>query len=103
MHWLVDEMSSYPGLAGALPSYGYGVAFPDGEYKEQAHPNAPLNLVVDRRDMRRLEERIARMFAYWHDSSPRRFGEVGMNALDEILGYRVQVLAPLGTRIDDAK
>ena len=63
MHWLVDEMSSYPGLAGALPSYGFGVAFPDGEYKEQAHPNAPLDLVVDRRDMGSLDERVARLFA----------------------------------------
>src|SRR6185295_7284317 len=40
---------------------------------------------------------------HWQGDRPKPFGERGMRALDEVLGYRVEVLTPLGTRIDDTK
>ena len=69
-----------------MPSLGYRVAFPNGEYREQAHPNAPLDLVVDHRDMGELAIRIPKLMRRWqHDDCP--FGADGMRAPDQMLGY----------------
>ena len=37
------------------------VAFPNGKYREQAHPNAPLALVVDHRNIGELAARMKLM------------------------------------------
>jgi hypothetical protein len=42
------------------PSYGFGVAFPDGRYDTAAHPGAPAEIVIDRNDLARLAERVPR-------------------------------------------
>ncbi|CAN5754853.1 hypothetical protein BH18ACT17_BH18ACT17_14000 [soil metagenome] len=100
MHWLKRELEHLP--KKWMPSLGYGVAFPNGEYKEQAHPNAPLDLVVDHRDMGELAARIPKLMRRWQRDD-RAFGAEGMRALDQVLGYRVEVLVPLGSRIDEAE
>ncbi|MEX1265083.1 MAG: NERD domain-containing protein [Actinomycetota bacterium] len=52
MNWLMREPEHLP--KKWMASLGYGVGFPNGEYREQAHPNAPLDLVIDHRDMGEL-------------------------------------------------
>ena len=48
-----SSASSRPSRAGTVwtPSYGYGVAFPDGTYEQDAHPGAPREVAIDRDDM----------------------------------------------------
>lgn len=102
MHWVKDELELVNGHQRWMPNLGYAVAFPDGEYTEQAHPNAPLSITLDRRDMDDLADRIERIMEVWH-RDPRTFGPEGMDALEGVLGYRVEVLVPLGIRIEEAE
>jgi hypothetical protein len=94
MHSLVRILEAQPGWFDWRPSYGYGCAFPDGDYEADAHPGAPARYTIDRNDMRRLSERVAEIMRSWSHPG-RRFGEPGMRALQRALGYVVEVRTPL--------
>ena len=94
MRSLVEIVSAQPGWARWRPSYGYGVAFPDGSYGQDAHPGAPAAVVIDRGDLDRLAERVPEIMRYWHRRG-RRFGSEGMDALSLALGFRVEIRTPL--------
>ncbi len=100
MHSLIDILSAQPGWERWRPSYGYGVAFPDGSYDAPAHPAAPSEVAIDRGDMGRLAERIREVMRYWRREG-RRFGDEGMEALAAALGFRVEVRTPLKLRFDE--
>jgi hypothetical protein len=100
MHSLVQILSAQPGWDRWMPSYGYGVAMPDGTYDTAAHPGAPAEIVIDRSDLKRLAERVPEVMRHWRRSS-RTFGAEGMDALALALGYRVEVRTPLKLSFSD--
>lgn len=94
MHSLVTILESRPGWSRWRPSYGYAVAFPDGVYDHDAHPGAPASCAIDRTDMDDLATRVREIMREWKHSG-RTFGEGGMRALADALGYRVEIRTPL--------
>ncbi len=102
MHWIVGRMRDDPRWRQWNPSFGYAVAFPDSDYMGEAHPNAPMDIVIDRRDMDDLQGRLVSIMDRWGDAQVDHAG-AGMQALDAELGYRIEVIAPLGVRIDEAE
>jgi hypothetical protein len=100
MRSLVEILSAQPGWERWMPSYGYGVAMPDGTYDAPAHPGAPAEIVIDRGDLHRLAERVPEVMRYWRRSG-RTFGAEGMDALAMALGYRVEVRTPLKLSFSD--
>ncbi|MEW6059180.1 MAG: AAA family ATPase, partial [Actinomycetota bacterium] len=100
MRSLVEILSSQPGWERWKPSYGYGVACPDGSYDRPAHPAAPVEVVIDRDDLDRLAARVSEVMAFWRHPG-RRFGSEGMEALATALGFRVEIRAPLKLEFDE--
>lgn len=97
MHSLVRILEGQPGWDRWKPSYGFGVAFPDGRYATAAHPGAPAEIVIDRDDLVRLAERVPQVMRTWWRSG-RRFGAEGMDAVSTALGFRVEIRTPLKLR-----
>lgn len=97
---LAEILSAQPGWERWMPSYGYGVALPDGTYDARAHPGAPAEIVIDRGDLQRLAERVPEVMRYWRRAG-RTFGAEGMDALAMALGYRVEVRTPLKLEFSD--
>ena len=102
VHWLEQRMKMVPGWSEWKPAFGYAVAFPDGDYKIEAHPNSPLDITIDRRDMDTLADRVAKIMDRWGDAQPAAATD-GMRALQETMGYRIEILAPIGVRFDAAE
>jgi hypothetical protein len=100
MRSLVRILEAQPGWERWQPSYGYGVALPDGRYERAVHSEAPAEVVIARGDLHRLAERVAEVMGYWQRPG-RRFGTEGMGALGLALGYRVEIRLPLRLRFDD--
>ena len=100
MHSLVRILEGQPGWDRWKPSYGFGVAFPDGSYDTAAHPGAPAEIVIDRNDFARLAERVPEVMRTWSRSG-RRFGSEGMDAVSTALGFRVEIRTPLKLRFDE--
>ncbi len=94
MRSLVQILEAQSGWERWRPSYGFGVAFPDGRYEDDAHPGAPSAVAIDRDDMDRLATRVVEVMRYWRRAG-RRFGAEGMEALGHALGFRVEIRAPL--------
>ena len=94
MRSLVQILEAQPGWDRWMPSYGYGVALPDGRYEHEAHPGAPVEVVLDRDHMDRLSERVVEIMRYWRRKG-RAFGADGMDALGRALGFRVEIRTPL--------
>jgi hypothetical protein len=101
MHWITEQMGRVPGWRDWRAAYGYAVAFPDSDYTTEAHPNAPLAITLDRRDMAKLARRIPAIMDRWGAADAANAAQ-GMRALDQTLGYRVEVIAPLAVRFEDA-
>jgi len=100
MHSLVRILEGQPGWERWRPSYGFGVAFPDGTYDRPAHPGAPVEVAIDRGDLSRLADRVPEVMGYWSREG-RRFGGEGMDALAQALGFRVEIRVPLRLRFDE--
>ena len=100
MHSLVRILEGQPGWERWRPSYGFGVAFPDGRYERPAHPGAPVEIVIDRGDLDRLAERVPEVMRTWARPG-RRFGAEGMDAVAMALGFRVEIRTPLRLRFDE--
>ncbi len=97
---LMRILERQPGFERWRPSFGHGLAFPDGRYDAPAHPGAPAEIVIDRNDMDRLADRVRAVMAFWRRPD-RVFGAEGMDALALALGYRVEVRTPLKLRFDE--
>lgn len=97
---LVEILEAMPGWRSWRPSFGYGVAFPDGRYDRAAHPGAPPEVVIDRRHLEDLAVRIRRIMEV-HRRPGRTFGARGMEAVERALGFRVEVRTPLGVLFDE--
>jgi hypothetical protein len=97
---LMRILERQPGFERWRPSFGHGLAFPDGRYDAPAHPGAPAEIVIDRGDMDRLADRVRAVMAFWRRPD-RVFGAEGMDALALALGYRVEVRTPLKLRFDE--
>jgi AAA domain len=100
MYSLREILSAQDGWSRWMPSYGYGVAMPDGAYDADAHPAAPHQVVVDRNDLNRLAARISEIMAYWRRPG-RTFGAEGMDHLARALGFKVEVRVPLKLDLDE--
>lgn len=100
MHSLVEILRAQPGWERWRPSYGYAVAFPDGLYRQDAHPGAPASLVIDHDDLGRLQARVVEIMRSWRREG-RRFGAEGMEALERALGFRVEIRTPLKLAFDE--
>jgi hypothetical protein len=100
MYSLREILSAQEGWVRWMPSYGYGVAMPDGSYVADAHPAAPHEVVVDHDDMDRLALRIAEIMRYWRRAN-RTFGAEGMEALARALGFAVEIRTPLKLAFDE--
>jgi hypothetical protein len=94
MYSLVDILSNEPGWGRWQPSYGYGVAFPDALYEQDANPASPAALVIDHQDMHRLAPRVKEIMKQWRRTG-RRFGADGMEAVQRALGVKVEIRVPL--------
>ena len=94
MHSLMRILELQPGWDQWKPSYGYACAFPHGLYAQDAHPGAPAALVVDHDDLDVLAERVRAIMGSWRHEG-RRFGASGMQALEQVLGYAVEIRTPL--------
>jgi len=77
MHSLTRILRAQPGWRRWRPSYGYGVAFPDGTYDRDAHPAAPARYAIDRGDMDDLSDRVRSIMSEWRHEG-RAFGSHGM-------------------------
>src|SRR4029453_11775066 len=93
-------LEGQPGWDRWKPSYGFGVAFPDGRYQTAAHPGAPAEIVIDRNDLARLPGRAPRGVRRWAGGG-RRFGAEGVGAVPAALGFRVEIRTPLRLRFDE--
>jgi hypothetical protein len=100
MHSLRKILSSQEGWSRWMPSYGYGIAMPDGTYDADAHPGGPHEVVVDRDDMDRLAERVREVMRYWRRPG-RSFGAEGMEMLARALGFAVEIRTPLKLEFDE--
>jgi hypothetical protein len=100
MDSLVEILSHQDGWERWKPSYGYGVAFPDGLYVKDAHPAARAAWAIDRDDLGRLAERVREVMQAWQHPG-RLFGAEGMEALEKALGLRVEIRTPLNLRFDE--
>lgn len=100
MRSLMRILEAQPGYERWRPSFGFGLAMPDGRYEREAHPGAPTDVVIDHDDLRRLDERVVEIMRSWARPN-RRFGAEGMEALAFALGYRVEVRTPLRLRFDE--
>lgn len=100
MHSLVEILSHQDGWRRWRPSYGYGVAFPDGLFLRDAHPGARAEWAIDRDDMERLDIRVREIMKAWRHPG-RRFGAEGMEALERALGYRLEIRTPLRLQFDE--
>jgi hypothetical protein len=94
MYSLTRILEAQPGWKEWRPSYGYAVAMPHGTYDHDAHPAAPAALAIDRDDLPDLAARIRTLMASWRQPG-RRFGERGMLAVEQALGFAVEVRTPL--------
>ena len=99
MQSLIEILSHQPGWDRWRPSYGYGVALPDGLIERDAHHAARAEWVIDRDDMDRLEARVKEVMRAWSHPG-RRFGAEGMAALEKALGFRMEVRTPLQLQFD---
>ena len=97
---LMRILELQPGYEHWQPSFGHGLAFPDGTYSTTAHPGAPSEIVIDRDDMDRLAERVREIMSFWRRPG-RTFGAEGMDALALALGFRVEVRTPLKLEFDE--
>ena len=95
MYTLVEILEARPGWERWKPSFGYGVAFPDGVYETAAGPGSPVEIALDARHMETLTERVRSVMRF-HRRGRRTFGAVGMDQLAEALGQRVEIRLPLG-------
>src|SRR5262245_50284746 len=100
MRSLERVLQAQPGWDRWRPSYGYGVAFPDGLYEHDAHPGAPAKIAIDRDDLTRLSERVPEIMRTWQRPG-RRFGSRGMDAVAQALGFGVEIRTPLRLRFDE--
>lgn len=100
MHSLVEILRGQTGWEEWMPSYGYGVAFPDTHYERAVHPAALPEFAIDRGDLDTLEARVREIQRYWARAG-RKFGERGMDALAQALGFRVELRVPLKLEFDE--
>jgi AAA domain len=100
MHSLTEILSAQDGWERWKPSYGYGVAMPDGTYDADAHPAAPHEVVIDHGDLERLAERVREVMRYWRRAG-RSFGAEGMDILARALGFTVEIRTPLKLEFDE--
>src|SRR5262245_17747409 len=100
MHSLVRILEGQPGWDRWRPSYGFGIAFPDGRYDRAAHPGAPTEIAIDRDDLARLAVRVRDVMGTFQRSG-RRFGAEGMDAVAAAFGFRVEARTPLKLRFDE--
>jgi hypothetical protein len=94
MYSLTRILESKPGWMRWRPSYGYAVAMPHWVYDRDAHPAAPAALAIDRNDLDRLASRVRELMASWQQPG-RHFGARGMLAVEQALGFAVEVRTPL--------
>jgi hypothetical protein len=97
---LMRILEAQPGYERWKPSFGHGLAVPDGTYDAAAHPGAPAEIVIDRDDLRRLADRVREVMAFWRRPE-RAFGAEGMDALALALGFRVEIRTPLRLEFDE--
>jgi hypothetical protein len=100
MRSLIEILSSQEGWSRWMPSYGYGVAMPDGTYGTDVHPSAPHQVAIDRDDMRRLADRVEEVMRYWRRPG-RTFGAEGMDRLARALGFTVEIRTPLKLEFEE--
>jgi len=100
MRSLMEILEAQPGYERWRPTFGYAVALPDGTYDREAHPGAPVDIVIDGRHLEALEDRVRRIFDHWRRPG-RRFGAEGMEALSTALGHRVEIRTPLKLQFDE--
>ena len=100
MRSLERVLRAQPSWEDWKPSYGYGLAFPDGVYERAAHPGAPPEIVIDRDDLAALSRRVPEIMRTWRRPG-RRFGSRGMDAVATALGFLVEIRTPLKLRFDE--
>ena len=102
-HWLVERLDRIPGSRSWLPNHGHAVVFPQGTYAHEVRPDAPVSIVIDGEQMDVLGPRVRQIMADWRAGRENRFGTAGMAELRRSLYADLEIVVPLGRRMEDAE
>jgi hypothetical protein len=108
------EMHALRRVAEALPDwpalpvrFARAVAFPDIDYDRGVVPDGPPEIVIDRGDLSRLQERVDEIFDWWSRTGDAKDygapGEVGMRALRTLLARDVDIRSPLAQSLAESE
>jgi len=82
---------------GERISFGHAVVFPDTRVEARLlRPDLPREVVIDHRDLGRLDERLKDLFRYWFDRAEKApLGQDGIALLESVLANAFELRAPL--------
>ena len=88
---------------GERISFGHAVAFPDTRVEARIlRPDLPREVVIDHRDLARLDERLTDLFRYWFDRAEKApLGQEGIALLESVLANAFELRAPLAYEFDE--
>ena len=88
-------------VRGGNYSVNHAVAFPDTRSKSaRLKPDAPVEIVIDSRDMSALDAAFERIFSFWRSTGP---GSDGIALLERVLANSFELPAPLAVELEEDK
>jgi hypothetical protein len=103
MHRLGDLIVRSARGAGLDTALGAGVCFPNTRVDARSlRPDIPREIVIDHRDVRRIDAKLDALFRYWYDAERNRpLGADGIERLERLLANSFQLRAPLGYEYEE--
>jgi AAA domain len=103
MFRLRDLMTRSARGGGQGVALGSAVCFPDTRVDARSlRVDLPREIVIDHRDLRKLEARLDALFRYWYDAKDDQpLGADGIERLERLLANSFQLRAPLGYEYEE--